>query len=256
MDHRLLDVTTRQEVIAQESDSPAVLLNTGVLSPFLDDAEVQYRLSLSSARDSSGNQHFPRSFALLVGRESDSELRVTRLAFSPNIRAEGGVARREFDEVIVPRFGRVYENQGRGYWCDGRTLLRVYAEAEAQGLALLGSIHLHPDWHRIGPQHERWMRMSEHPTPTDEHLFRNTGWPLNIICYAQRLDGRLAYTLAAWAPPDRVGPAAPCRELQIMPGAAAADGRSQRYRSRLTSPADGSGVARMIVIAGSEAAKR
>jgi hypothetical protein len=219
VDHKLLDAPQRRPVTAHNAHISDVVLAPDVLSPFFDDAQAQYRLSLASARSGARRPHFPRSFALLVGWSDGSVHHVTRLEFCKNIRHDGGHARREFEEVIVPRFGRMYENRSRGYWCDARTLLRVHRDAEKEGLVILGSIHLHPDWHRIGPEEERWMRMSERPTPTDEYLFRNTGWPVNVICYVEGDGGRLAYTLAAWAPPDRDDPAAVCRELEIAAAA-------------------------------------
>ena len=42
------------------------------------------------------------------------------------------------------------------------------------GRELLGSIHSHPDWQHIGPEHERRMHLSESPTPMDEYLFYQT----------------------------------------------------------------------------------
>jgi hypothetical protein len=217
VDHKLLDARQRRPVTAQNAHTLDVVLAPDVLAPFFDEAQAEYRLSLASAGGGAGRQHFPRSFALLVGWSDPCVHHVTRLEFCRNIREDGGHAWREFEEVIVPRFGRVYENRSRGFWCDARTLLRVHTDAEKEGLVILGSIHLHPDWHRIGPEKERWMRMSEHPTPTDEHLFRNTSWPVNVICYVEGDGDRFAYTLGAWAPPDRDDPAAVCRELQILP---------------------------------------
>jgi hypothetical protein len=219
VDHKLLDAPQRRPVTPHDAPTPDVVLVPDLLSPFFDDARAQYRLSLATAGRSAGGQHFPRSFALLVGWSETRVHHVTRLEFCRNIREDGVHARREFEEVIVPRFGRVYENRLRGFWCDARTLLRVHTDAEEEGLVILGSIHLHPDWHRIGPEEERWMRMSERPTPTDEHLFRNTGWPVNMICYVEGGNGGLACTLAAWEPPDRDDPAAVCRELPIVPAA-------------------------------------
>ena len=79
--------------------------------------------------------------------------------------------------------------------------MRITYEAERAGLEILGSVHMHPDWHRIGPTHERGHCLSENPTAMDEHLFRNTGWPLNIICYLESRGDEIVHTYAAWAPP-------------------------------------------------------
>jgi hypothetical protein len=32
----------------------------------------------------------------------------------------------------------------------------------------------------------------------DEHMFRNSGWPVNVVCYLERRHGGLYYSLAAW----------------------------------------------------------
>ncbi|MGW0709453.1 hypothetical protein ACWD4G_26445 [Streptomyces sp. NPDC002643] len=68
---------------------------------------------------------------------------------------------------------------------------------------LLGSIHMHPDWHRLGPPSERGQPLSERPTPMDRHLFSRAGWPLNIICYLERRGDSFYHALAAWAPPPQ-----------------------------------------------------
>jgi hypothetical protein len=34
----------------------------------------------------------------------------------------------------------------------------------------------------------------------DEYMFRNTGWPLNLICYVERRGKDIFHTFGAWAP--------------------------------------------------------
>jgi hypothetical protein len=191
-----------------------VVVPTPILQPFLDSAHAEYCLGLRTAGEP--RQHFPRIFALLVGRLRDDRLEVVRLASCRNAREDDGLARQEFEQVVAARYGVMYKNTGRGYWCDSRTLFAVWQEAEADGLELLGSIHLHPDWHRIGPPDERHLRLSEQPTPTDEHLFRRASWPLNIICFVERRHERFSATLAAWAPPPPDPDAGGCAPLPLV----------------------------------------
>lgn len=174
--------------------STVVLIDPDVLAPFLEQSIAEYRLGLESA-----GEHFPRAWALLVGSELGGALRVQRLEFGDNARARDRRAREEFTEVIAPRFGAVYASDTRGFWCDSRTLLHAHREAEADGLDILGSVHLHPDWHRIGLAHERWLRLSERPTPMDEYLFASTGWPLHLICYFESRGEEIVHTVAAWS---------------------------------------------------------
>ncbi|MFJ9848850.1 hypothetical protein [Streptomyces sp. NPDC101150] len=147
----------------------------------------------------------PGCFAVLVGSLFGDIAHINRIEFARNVRASDDTAEAEFAANIVPCFGAAYNNKRRGYWCDARDLLRIDREAQRDGLDIVGSVHLHPDWHRIGPEHERGMRISEQATPMDRHMFANTRWPINMICYLESRETALLPTLAAWAPP----PAAP-----------------------------------------------
>jgi hypothetical protein len=191
-----------------------VLLEPGVLAEFLADAQREYMACTPELP--------PRSWAVLLGRFMDDALRVERVRFATNIRESDDGVLQEFDSAIIPRFGACYANGRRGYWCEPRELLHITQEAEAEGLEVLGSIHLHPDWHRIGPPHERGLRVSHAPTPMDRHLFQGAGWPLNMILYLERREGRLYHALGAWAPPDTPGPDAVCQPLAIQVGMEAA----------------------------------
>jgi hypothetical protein len=181
-----------------------VLVDTDFFGAFLDDAITQYR----KGRDSvsvhldGGPLHRPNSFGLLGGTFEDDVMVVKRCAFASNVRAVDPVPLKEFKDKIVPQFGKQYDDGERGFWCSSQDLLRVSREFEAEGLEMLGSIHLHPDWHRIGPPHERGtQKLSEQPSRMDEYLFRNAGWPLNIICYLEsRADG-ITHTYGAFRPP-------------------------------------------------------
>jgi hypothetical protein len=157
---------------------------------------------------------------LLTGRVSADAIRVDSVRFAGNVRETDETVLEEFSEVIVPDFGEAYRNGRRGFWCDSADLLAVTRQAEAEGRELLGSIHLHPDWHRIGPVRERPMRISHQPTRMDDYVFRNTGWPLNLICYLERHGNEVFHTIGGWGPaaPDDWTPAALTVLIGTEPG--------------------------------------
>ncbi|MET7910982.1 hypothetical protein ABZS98_22485 [Streptomyces avermitilis] len=165
------------------------------LADFLDVAAGEYQLITPDAP-------LP-CFALLLGSAEATTYHVRHIAFGRNARTTDPAAQQEFRETIVPKFGPAYENEHRGWWMDSHDVLRASHEAEALGLDLLGSIHMHPDWHRLGPPSERGQTLSERPTRMDRHLFGRTGWPLNIICYLERRGDEFYHALGAWAPPPQ-----------------------------------------------------
>ncbi|MEU4060969.1 hypothetical protein AB0F25_00830 [Streptomyces wedmorensis] len=173
---------------------PTVLMCHQALDEFLTVAVGQYQLITPDAP-------LP-CFALLLGNVEGATLHVEQVAFGRNARTSDPAARSEFSEAIVPQFGSAYENEHRGWWVDSSDLLRISKKADALGLDLLGSIHMHPDWHRIGPPGERGCVLSEQPTPMDQYVFGNTAWPINIICYLERRGDEFYHALAAWAPPE------------------------------------------------------
>lgn len=183
---------------------PAVLLDGGILRSFVDAAIEEYQACTPDQP--------PRCFALLVGERSADAIHVRRLDFVRNVHGDDPRVNAEFAERIAPCFGSAYANKRRGFWAHGGDVLQAHRAAEADGLELLGSIHLHPDWHRTGPPPERNMRISHRPTPVDTYLFRRTGWPLNLIYYLERRGGDLHSSLGAWAAPGRGGE---CAELDI-----------------------------------------
>jgi proteasome lid subunit RPN8/RPN11 len=177
------------------------LLDWWMLTDFLDETIHQYRMSLQTRNT---EQHLPRSWGLLLGTFEQDGMRVREVAFGTNVRETDESVLAEFDEVIVPCFGTPYANGGRGFWCSNVDVMKITRDAAARDLEVLGSIHSHPDWHQIGPEHERAQRLSQNPTAMDEYLFRNTGWPLNMICYLESRDNEIFHTLAAWGPPSFV----------------------------------------------------
>ncbi|WP_189191220.1 hypothetical protein [Streptomyces albiflavescens] len=172
-------------------DSMHVFLESTACSTFLDAALRVYEAIKPGCPYS--------CFGVLVGRMHGDSARIERVEFGRNVRATDSAARAEFAESIVPSFGTAYENPHRGWWCDSTDLLRIMRDAELDGLDILGSIHLHPDWHNIdslggGPP------LSEHPTRMDTYVFVNTGWPVNLICYLERRNCNMYHSWAAWTP--------------------------------------------------------
>ncbi|MFE0464563.1 hypothetical protein ACFW1A_35455 [Kitasatospora sp. NPDC058965] len=186
-------------------DLPTILLHDAVLQEFLAAAVPEYRLITPEAQ-------LP-CFALLLGTVADSTLNVEHLAFGRNAKTTDPAARREFTETIVPRFGPEYGNELRGWWFDSADLLRISYQAEAAGLDILGSIHMHPDWHRICPELAGGRALSEHPTPMDRHAFGSAGWPVNLICYLETRGGAVYHALGAWALPE--GPDGPLVQVPL-----------------------------------------
>ena len=193
------------DTVAVLEELDVVLAERGFFDGYLEDAHRQYLMGRDSV--GTGSLHRPNSFGLVGGIIDGDAMVLKRFAFAGNVRAVDPIPIQEFKETIVPRFGPQYDDNERGFWCDSRDLLRVARDFEAEGLELLGSIHLHPDWHRIGPAHERGVqKLSEKPSRMDEHLFCRAGWPLNIICYLESRAGGIAHTYGAYRAP---GPADP-----------------------------------------------
>ncbi|OWV11963.1 hypothetical protein B5D80_03375 [Micromonospora wenchangensis] len=167
---------------------------------FVADAVREYRRCLDS-RDADGVPHHPpRASALLFGQVDDAALTVTDIEFVPNVRGRDESVIAEFEERIAPRFGEVYRDTERGFWCADEGVLRAIKQHSVNGRELLGSVHSHPNWHEIGPPHERGQRLSEQPTGMDEYLFRQSGWPVNVIWYVRASGDRLIHRVAGWRP--------------------------------------------------------
>jgi hypothetical protein len=172
------------------SAPPTVLVDDQALATFLAAAVIEYsRLTPDSPLP---------CFALLAGEVQPDVIRVERAVFTANARATDPSALQEFAETIVPAYGPAYRNAVRGWWASPQDVLRASRQAEADGLDLLGSIHMHPDWHRIGPPHERSTVLSERPTEMDRYVFTSTAWPVNLICYLEQREGGLYHSLGAW----------------------------------------------------------
>ncbi|MEV7868416.1 hypothetical protein AB0P17_20475 [Streptomyces sp. NPDC088124] len=193
-----------------------VVIDTETFAPFVEDAIEQYSLGLASVKAAGPRLHRPNSFGLLGGTFEGDAMIVRQVAFATNVRAVESVPLEEFKENIVPQFGKQYDDGERGFWCDSRELLKIVREFENAGLEMLGSVHMHPDWHRIGPAHERGTEnLSENPSRMDEYLFRNAGWPLNIICYLESRGGGITHTYAAWRPPAPDDPSGRVRKVTV-----------------------------------------
>lgn len=177
--------------------STAVVMGHRTLEPFLSAALSSYELCTPEKP--------PSCFAVLLGELVEGEALIHGVEFGRNVRATEPAAAEEYRSTIVPLFGSAYNNQHRGFWCDSTDLLVIQRKADAQGLDILGSVHLHPDWHRIGPPAERGLRISEAPTPMDSYMIGCTSWPVNMICYVERPTQDVHYSLAAWGPPAESG---------------------------------------------------
>ncbi|MCP9946804.1 hypothetical protein LUX12_21595 [Streptomyces somaliensis] len=147
---------------------------------------------------------------MLLEPLDDGTANVTSVEFATNVRATDPVALEDFSQSIAPCFGNAYGNTRRGFWCSRCDLLRIHRQAERAGLDVLGSVHLHPGWHRIGPPGERGLRISEEPTPMDRYMFDNSRYPVNMICYLESGAGTVSVSLAAWGPPPEDDPGTPC----------------------------------------------
>ncbi|MFD9334523.1 hypothetical protein ACFWBF_08940 [Streptomyces sp. NPDC060028] len=179
---------------------------------FLGHAVEEYQKCLDS-RDAEGvPSHLPRASGLLFGEADDTGITIRDIEFVPNVRDSDESVIAEFETTIAPRFGDVYRNPGRGFWSDEKGVLRAIQQQAAKGLELMGSIHSHPNWHEIGPPHERFQQLSEVPTRMDEYLFGQSCWPVNVIWYVHADSGGLAHRVAGWRP----GPEPEsCRQLDI-----------------------------------------
>jgi proteasome lid subunit RPN8/RPN11 len=183
-------IHARERYVREVQTRIPVLISGSAVNQFVAAAKKEYE---SITPDE------PRPcFAVLLGTVGEEAVFVEEIAFGRNARSTHPSAREEFATTIVPRFGSAYENPVRAWWFDPADLLGITRQADERGDDVLGSIHLHPDWHRLGPEPERSRPLSDHPTPMDEHMFRNSGWPINVVCYLERLQGGFYYSLAAW----------------------------------------------------------
>lgn len=195
-------------------DVELVLADTGVLASFIDHARGQYRRIMELMTAVDPPRHRPSSWGLLGGTLEGDAMVVKRFEFATNARATAPAPIEEFREIIIPQFGKEYEHEERGFWCDPYELLKISREFENAGLEMLGSIHMHP-----GLQHIKALRsvqkLSEKPTQMDEYVFRNAGWPLNIICYLESRGDGIAHTYAAWRPPPHDDSSANATQMPI-----------------------------------------
>lgn len=192
-----------------------VFVDQHVLDPFLADAARQYRMAWATSGGSAAEHYLPRCWALLVGEMTRNHLHVRELRWAGNVRESDPVVLTEFSEVIAPCFGSAYQDGRRGYWCDPDELLRITREVEKAGLDVLGSIHMHADIHRFWPEHAKGQQLSECPTAMDEYLFRNGGWPLNVICHLEGVGDEIVPRLGVWAPPPFEDETAPARAMPL-----------------------------------------
>lgn len=195
----LTHTRTTSDKIARLPENSSVLFSEPALHRFLTAAVREYA-------NITENDPVP-CFAVLLGTAADGDWLVHDVAFGRNVRTTDPSARQEFATTIVPRFGAAYENAVRAWWLDPADLLRITRDADRRGLDVLGSVHMHPDWHRLGPTQARTQTLDECPTEMDRYVFRSSGWPVNAVCYVERRHGAHGYALSAWD--------AECRQLAL-----------------------------------------
>jgi hypothetical protein len=175
-----------------------VYVSQELLTSFLSSAEAAYRANTV-------DRPVP-CFAVLLGSEQDNAISLESLEFGRNVRASDTNVLEEFSTEIVPRFGEAYRNPCRGWWIAPNDVLRIAKLADSRNLDIVGSIHFHPDRHRLQGLAERRMVLSAKPTSMDEYVFVNCGWPVNIICYLETVNEVLYHTVQAWGLPGRRDP--------------------------------------------------
>ncbi|RPK54569.1 hypothetical protein EES43_28765 [Streptomyces sp. ADI96-02] len=195
----LTHTRNESEDAVRAPDASSVLFSESALDRFLAAAVREYA-------NITENDPVP-CFAVLLGTAADGDWLVHDVAFGRNARTTDPNARQEFAATIVPRFGAAYENPVRAWWLDPADLLRIAREADRRNLDILGSVHMHPDWHRLGPRQARAHPLDECPTEMDRYVFRSSGWPVNVVCYVERRHGAHGYALSAWD--------AECRRLAL-----------------------------------------
>lgn len=167
---------------------------------FANRAISEYQKCLDSRGADGVPSHLPRASGLLFGEFSADAITISDIEFVLNIRDSNASVMAEFEGPIAARFGDVYKNSGRGFWCDEVGVLCAIKRQSERGRELMGSVHSHPDWHDIGPRHERSQRLSENPTQMDQYLFRQSCWPVNLIWYISSGGGDMAHCVAGWRP--------------------------------------------------------
>jgi proteasome lid subunit RPN8/RPN11 len=167
---------------------------------FIGNALQEAQKCLDSRNADGVPSHLPRAAGLLFGQSDGAEIVISHIEFVSNVRDSDESVMAEFEEIIAPQFGDVYRNPGRGFWCDEKSVLQAIKQQSSSGLELMGSIHSHPNWHEIGPPHERYQELSRNPTRMDEYLFRQSCWPVNVILYVRASGDGLAYRVAGWRP--------------------------------------------------------
>jgi hypothetical protein len=217
MAERARTVTVGMRVAGPTRPAGQVFIRKETIQPFIELAVSEYH---SLADYLAGRLTvFPGCWAVLIGYRENDAHHVVRLAHARSVRATDPQVRSEFSETIIPRFGPAYANEARGFWCDSKDLLQIIRQAEPDGLEVLGAVHFHSDWHRIGPPQEHGLHLSEYPTPMDQYMIRNTGWPVHMICYLEQRDDAVFGTLGAWEPAlDGDGA---CRALSVLVSAEA-----------------------------------
>ena len=196
-----------------------------ILDDYLERSLAEYREADAACRP-------PRSWAILTGRVERDVIRLCQVHYGTNVRTA--------DDTISRRFGGIYTDLRRAFWCDSRDILRVMKEVRDSDEEVLGSIHLHTDIFKklryseatrntppVDAEHgglegcgspKNPTSMSERPTPMDQEVYQSTSWPLNMIAYIGRADEALQCLLAAWRPDPAPGAACSPMPIRLQKG--------------------------------------
>jgi hypothetical protein len=167
---------------------------------FLSRAVQEHQRCLDS-RDADGfPSHVPNVTGLLFGDSDAAAITIHEIEFVANVRGTDSSVIDEFERSIIPQFGEQYRDSERGFWSDDKAVFAAVKRQAASGLKLMGSIHSHPNWHEIGPPHQRFQELSEQPTKMDEYLFQQACWPVNVIWYVRASSGGMTHRVAGWRP--------------------------------------------------------
>jgi hypothetical protein len=152
---------------------------------------------VSEYEESVRKHQTPRQWAIVAGQISDVVC-AEALHYASNIRDVDPFLVADYHDRRAPEFGGVYRDFRRGYQSDSRDLLNAIRVAAAEGREILGSIHMHADLQNIDRPDATSPFITELATPIDHDLFRNSGWPLNLILYIERRKSQFCWTLSAW----------------------------------------------------------
>ena len=173
-----------------------VIISHDAAFAFVQKCEGEYK-------EAESRSHAPRYWAVLAGRQREDDIEVDEIfVASENLRDADPHLIAEYDGPRASQFGGVYKDLRRGYQADAADLVETWRRAQAQGLDVLGSVHMHADLHNLDRPDALSPVTTHQATPIDHELFRSSAWPLNMIVYLERRGDGLCWTMTAWVPSD------------------------------------------------------